>query len=188
MASERRGGKPLGMAMVAVIMVLLVMTTLGMGMYKLVSSTIGVSGGFYRKATTRSVAVATGSMVMETIATSITSGTTVPAPGLSAVDTLTNIYKEMTPNNGVFDDSADPSSPAFAPDFRFTLGGITAFADVDFLQAVPVAGGSIEFASAYDGVGHGQALGSGFLIENQVRIIAVDSYGSRTEVRFIARQ
>ncbi len=178
-------GDDRGFALMITMVLLVVMTIIGLGMYKLVQSTIGVSAGYQRKAVTRAVAAAHGALAMETIAGSVTAGTLVQTPGLTVVDS--NVLNEILGfNSPDYSDSPDPSSPNFAPDFQLTLGKVTAYGDVDFMQAIPLTGGSIEFASAYDGVGQGQTLGSSYLIEQGVTIIAVDPTGARTEVRFVA--
>ena len=172
-----------GMALMAVMAMLVIMTIIGTGMYKLVQTSIGVTSGFSRRATTRSVAVAQASLVFETVSVSVTTGTIVLMPGLlqSNPDALKDMY-------GAAGNDIALDSTTLNPDFTYTMGRITARADVDFMQAIPTAGGSIEFASAYDGIGNGQALGAGFLIENQVNITATDPSGARTNLRFVVTQ
>lgn len=176
------------MALPAVMAMLVVMTIIGAGMYQLVQSTIGVSGSYFRKATVSGVAKAQASLIMETIANSIPEGTIVLAPGLK-VNNPGFVFDQMT--GAALDYSGEPCPPADGPqcqpDFEYTYGSVTAFGDVDFIQAIALSGGSIEFASAYDGVGAGQTLGSSFIVENHVRIVAIDNRsGARTEVRYIA--
>lgn len=184
-SNQTRSGKngQSGMALIAVMSILIVMTVMGTGMYKLVQTSVGVTSGFARRATTRSVAVAQASLLFETVAVSVTSGTIVLMPGL--LQTNAGALKDMYGQTG---NDIALDSTSLNPDFTYNLGGITARADVDFLQSVPTSGGSIEFASAYDGIGNGQALGAGFLIENQVNITATDSMGGRTNLRFVVTQ
>ncbi len=172
-----------GMALMAVMAMLVIMTVIGTGMYKLVQTSIGVTSGFSRRATTRSVAVAHASLVFDSITASVVQGAVQLPPGLILNDL--NVLRDMTgqPGNNIQLDSAELN-----PDFSYSFGGITSRIDVDFLQAVPTAGGSVEFASAYDGIGNGQALGAGFLIENQVNVTATDASGAKTNLRFLVTQ
>ncbi len=177
------------MALAMAVIMLLVMTIGVMGIWKLVDSIIGVSASYYRKTTTRGAAVAQSGMLMETIANSITAATVAPTPGLIILEDIDKLYQELSGGGfaGIdYSDSPDPDSPNFNPDFRYTIDNIEVYGDVDFAQRIPLSGGSIEFASAYDGVGQGQTLGSSFVIQNHVRVIAVDPSGARTEVRFMA--
>jgi hypothetical protein len=175
-----------GIALFAVIAMLLIMTTVGLGMYKLVSGTIATSAAFHKKTTTRGVAVATAGMVMDAIASSITAGTIV-APSvlnLSDPNVMLDLYGD--PDSDIVTDTATSN-----PDFTYTVnhqyGQIVATADVDFQQSIPMAGGAIEFASAYDGVGAGQTMGSSFLISEAVKVIATDQgSGARTVINFVA--
>jgi hypothetical protein len=171
-----------GMAMLAVIIMILVMTTVGVGMYQLVQSSIAVTGGFYHRATTRSVSVASGALVMETIANSITGGTVIKSNLLTQVDS--NVLADIL---GSIGSDIATDTPDSSPDFEYQVGQIRSRVDVDFLQAIPMSGGAIEFGSAYDGIGNGQTLGSGFLISEYVQIVTTDlASGSKSVIRYIA--
>ena len=179
-----------GMALPAVMAMLVVMTIIGAGMYQLVQSTIGVSGSYFRKASVSGVASSQASLIMETIADSIPEGAVRAAPGL-IINDPDNVFQQMTGGATASDYAYLPCDPGDGadclPDFEYRYGSVVAYGDVDFVQAIPLDGGSIEFASAYDGVGQGQTLGSSFVVENHVRIVAIDERsGARTEVRYIA--
>ena len=173
-----------GMALMAVMVMLVIMTTIGVGMYKLVQSSIGVSGSYFRKATTRGMAVAAGSMMMSTVADSVRYGA-ITAPTLLVRGSLDPMLDILAANgNDILSDT-----PENNPDFTFTVDNFVTGVDVDFMHTIPLAGGSIEFASAYDGVGQGQTLGSSFLIEDSVQIVTRDTRsGARTVINFVAVQ
>jgi hypothetical protein len=177
-----------GMALIAVMFMLVVMTIIGMGMYKLIESTIGVSASYNRKAQTRMMAVAHGSLVMDTIANSVIAGNLILSPGLEAGKPAADILANLMGSDGNnYGDSAVLGHPNFAPDFILRRGNIISYADVDFVQSIAMSGGSIEFASAYDGVGQGQTMGSSFLIQQSVHIVSYDERtGTKSEIRFMA--
>lgn len=177
--------KQSGMALLAVMIMLVIMTTIGVGMYKLVQSTIGVSGAYFRKATTRGIGVAAGSMMMSTIADSVRYGD-VTAPTMLTVPGWAEPMLDMLAAGG---NDILTDSPEFHPDFVMDVGDFIAEVDVDFMQTIPLAGGSIEFASAYDGVGQGMTLGTSYVIEDSVQILARDKKsGARTIINFVAVQ
>ena len=176
-----------GVIMIAVVVMLLIMTIMAASIYNMLSTTIGISGGFSRKAATRSVAATQASLVMEMVAVAVTSGTLPNVSGLTVNDPGVMMDLLAGAGNDIMTDTPDNN-----PDFTYVAntanGTINARADVDFLQTIPIAGGSIEFASAYDGVGNGQTMGSAFLVENYVHIQSTDSFGSRSELRFVIAQ
>lgn len=195
-----------GMAMLTVIMMMAVMAVIGTGMYSMVRNVIGVSTAYHKRETTRSVAYAAAGLTMDTISQSITDSTIAPAPGLVSLNATWEDLMGSSGNDNI-GDMPDPTvvnlaslGATFAPDFFYgaignacTIGNtnpsncaINAYVDVDFMQMTPLTGGSIEFASAYDGVGQGQTLGSSFLITELVRVVAVDNKGGRTQIRYFA--
>lgn len=187
-----------GMAMLTVIMMMTVMMVIGTGMYVMVRNIIGISASYYKRETTRSVAYAAAGLTMDTISQSITDSTVAPAPGLEVVNGTWEDLMGSDGNDNITD-MPDPTTinlasggAVFSPDFHygFSCGfagcPVDAYVDVDFLSMTPLTGGSIEFASAYDGVGQGQTLGSSFLITELVKVIAVDNRGGRTAIRYFA--
>jgi hypothetical protein len=176
--------KQSGMALVAVMVMLVIMMTIGTAMYKLVQSTIGVSGSYYRKATTRGVGVAAASMLVSTVADSVRYGD-VTAPTQLQVGSTSPMFDMLAAEgNDILSDTAESS-----PDFTFNVGDYVATADVDFMQTIPLAGGSVEFASAYDGVGQGMTLGTSFVIEDSVQILSRSTVsGARTIINFVTVQ
>lgn len=187
-----------GMAMLTVMIMLAVMSVIGVGMFNMVRNVIGVTAGYQKRETTRSVAWAAAALTMDSISQSITDSTLSPASGLEIVNGSWEDLMGADGNDNI-SDMPDPSvvniyqfGATFMPDFHYGFGcgilgcAIDAYVDVDFLQMTPLTGGSIEFASAYDGVGQGQTLGSSFLITEMVSVIAVDKKGGRTAVRFFA--
>lgn len=187
-----------GMAMLTVILMLTVMSVVGVGMFNMVRNVLGVSAGYQKRESTRSAAYAAAGLTMDSISQSITDSTLAPAPGLEIVNATWEDLVGADGNDNI-SDIPDPSvinvasaGSFFAPDFHYGFGcgfggcAVDAYVDVDFLQSTPLTGGSIEFASAYDGVGQGQTLGTAFLITEMVKVVAVDANGGRTAIHYFA--
>ncbi len=92
------------------------------------------------------------------------------------------LHGEGTADCPVF--SASCSVPA--PDIDFAFSDVNTYIDIDYMYAASNPGGPIEFASGYDGLGHGAGAG-GVGIYYEVTSVGQGLVGSETVVDGIYR-
>ena len=172
-----------GVALIAVLFLLVIMTVIGLAAMS--SSTIDQRmSGNVRGMEQRFSAADGGVAMATTIIEKTVAERQVPLAYTSLVvsnqTTFVNELMGVTPNDSVSD------NPSTSPDLRTTLDNKTVGVDVDRLHASIVAGGSLEFASGYEGIGAGVA-GGGIEILYQDNALATDMASVQTQINSVYR-
>lgn len=148
-----------GMILLTVLILMFIATLLGV--ISINSSTVEVQiAGNERRVSTAFAAAEGGlDLAIPIIEQSLISGTLMPAAftvGEKAVTIGADLYNEIS--NPAFANNSDSVSET--PDISIpSLGGVSVDIDIDRLYAEVIAGGALEFAMGYEGVGAGAAGG-----------------------------
>ncbi len=102
----------------------------------------------------------------------------------SSFGTSNDVVNEITAQTIDRDDTLD--DPETSPDLTFTVSGIGVSVDIDYLYATTAAGGAIEYASGYEGVGKGLGQG-GAEVYYRINSIASGPLGTSARVGALYR-
>lgn len=164
-----------GVALLTVIMVMLILTTLGVAAMT-VSGLENNIAGIQRRTEAASIAVEScvgiGANILEQtiIASSVPAAftsTATPAGPVPASN-LATLEAEIM---GQSDNNAD--DPAVVPNMSLQVGAYAVAGDIDRLYAKGISGGSQVFAGAYEGYGQGAGAG-GIEIHYRISCLATD--------------
>lgn len=172
-----------GIALIAVLFLIVITTVIGVAAMS--TSTIDQRmSGNVRSMEQRFSAADGGATMATTVIEGTLAERQVPAAysGLVVSDeaVFLNELMGIVPNDSVTD------TAAASPDLQTSLDGKAVRVDVDQLYAALIAGGSIEFASGYEGIGVG-AAGGGTEINYRDNPLSTDTAGINTEVNSVYR-
>lgn len=162
-----------GIAMLTVIMVMLILTTLGVAAMT-VSGLENNIAGIQRRTEAATIAVescvGTGANIIEQtiMASSLPTAFQRPAGPVPATNftTLNSEIMGQSDNN--------PDDPSVAPNISLNVGVYTVVGDIDRLYVKGISGGSQVFAGAYEGYGQGAGAG-GVEIHYRISCLATDT-------------
>jgi hypothetical protein len=145
-----------GAVLLVTMMILLILTVLGVAAISTTTSELRNAGNAKLQNTVFYGADGGGRTTIPILKSSL-DNRIVPAGPPVQDPNLLNEIMGYTPNDGTTD------SPVNNPDIKIMVGGITVGVDIDRLQSHGSfsAGGALEFASGYEGVGVGMSGGGG---------------------------
>jgi Tfp pilus assembly protein PilX len=154
-----------GVAMLTVLMLTIILTVIGLAAITTTTLEMKMSGSERMRETTATAAESCVSggvqVIQQTLANSAIPATVLGGP--NPVITQNPLQAEILGQADQNVDSADPSLGGVAPNAVFTIihpsSPFTVNMDIDRLFIRPKAGGSIQFAAGYEGVGAGAAGG-----------------------------
>jgi len=162
-----------GAILITMLLLMVIVTLIGVIAINTATVDIQISGNLKRVSTAFAGAEAGIELSIPIIENTIANGTLTPAAATGVITGLdtTNLEGEIT--GGRDNDPDFPTGTGASPDITLSnLGEVKVDADIDRLYSVTVGGGSLEFASGYEGIGAG-AAGGGVGV-----LYKVDSEGS----------
>jgi len=154
-----------GVAMLTVLMLTIILTVIGLAAITTTTLEMKMSGSERMRETTATAAESCVSGAVQVIQQTL-ANSAIPATilgGTNPAITQNPLQAEILGQADQNTDNADPSLPPVAPNAVFTIlhptTPFTVNMDIDRLFIRPKAGGSIQFAAGYEGVGAGAAGG-----------------------------
>lgn len=150
-----------GAILITMILLMVIVTLIGVIAINTATVDIQISGNLKKVSTAFAGAEAGIELSIPIIENTIANGALTPSAPIGVITGLdtANLDDEIT---GGMDNDADfpAGTGALGPDISLSkLGKVKIDADIDRLYSVAVGGGSLEFASGYEGIGAGAAGG-----------------------------
>ena len=144
-----------GAVLLVTMMILLILTVMGIAAISTTTTEIRIAGNAKLQNTVFYGADGGGRIAIPILKSSLDNRVVPAGPVLDS--NLINEIEGITPNDGATDD------PVNSPDIQMVVGGVTVGVDIDRLESHGAfsAGGAIEFASGYEGIGVGMSGGGG---------------------------
>jgi Tfp pilus assembly protein PilX len=175
-----------GVAMLTVLMLTIILTVIGLAAITTTTLEMKMSGAERMRETTETAAESCVSggvqIIQQTLANSAIPATLLGG-GTNPAITQNPLQAEILGQADQNLDNADPSAPLVAPNAVFSIfhpsSPFTVNMDIDRLFIRPKAGGSIQFAAGYEGIGAG-AAGGGLEILYRIDCYARTASGTGT--------